>query len=47
MDYQVNKWLKIKPSVWGARRDIYNKQHSVSAMYRCLPWDSPYDENGN
>ncbi len=47
VDYQVNKWLKIKPSVWGARRDIYNKQHSVSAMYRCLPWDSPYDENGN
>lgn len=36
VDYQVNKWLKIKPSVWGARRDIYNKQHSVSAMYRCL-----------
>ena len=47
VDYQVNDWLKIKPSVWGARRDIDDKQHRVEAMYSCLPWDSPYDENGN
>lgn len=46
VDYQLNDWLKIKPSVWGARRDITNQQHSVGAMYSCLPWDSPYDENG-
>lgn len=46
VDYQVNDWLKIKPSVWGARRDVMDKQHSVSAMYCNLPWDSPYDENG-
>ncbi len=45
VDYQVNDWLKIKPSVWGARRDTKNRQHSVGAMYRNLPWDSPYDEN--
>lgn len=47
VDYQLNDWLKIKPSVWGARRDVMNKQHNVGAMYTCLPWDSPYDENGN
>ncbi|MEG1008051.1 MAG: TonB-dependent receptor, partial [Bacteroides sp.] len=46
VDYQITDWLKIKPSVWGARRDIMNKQHSVGAMYSCLPWDSPYDEEG-
>ncbi|WP_455590955.1 TonB-dependent receptor, partial [Bacteroides sp.] len=46
VDYQMTDWLKIKPSVWGARRDATDKQHSVSAMYSCLPWDSPYDENG-
>lgn len=47
VDYDLTDWLKIKPSVWGARRDVMNKQHNVSAMYSCLPWDSPYDENGN
>lgn len=46
VDYQLTDWLKIKPSVWGARRDVDDKQHSVSAMYSHLPWDSPYDENG-
>lgn len=47
VDYQVNDWLKIKPSVWGARRDVDDKQHAVGSMYSCLPWDSPYDEDGN
>lgn len=40
VDYQVNDWLKIKPSVWGARREVMDKQHSVSAMYCNLPWDT-------
>lgn len=47
IDYQVNDWLKIKPSIWGARKDTENRQHSVGSMYSCLPWDSPYDENGD
>lgn len=47
VDYQLTDWLTVKPSVWGARRDIMNRQHSVGAMYSCLPWDSPYDTNGN
>ncbi len=47
VDYQMTDWLKIKPSVWGARRDVMDKQHAVGSIYRCLPWDSPYDDEGN
>lgn len=44
--YKPYKWLTIKPSLSGSRRDIYDQQYSVTAMYSMLPWDSPYDENG-
>lgn len=47
MDYKANNWLTIKPKISAARRHMMNKSHSVSAMYTNLPWDSPYDENGN
>lgn len=47
IDYQLTDWLRIKPSVWGSRKDTKDRQHSVSAMYSVLPWDSPYDENGD
>ncbi|MFV0346159.1 MAG: SusC/RagA family TonB-linked outer membrane protein [Bacteroidales bacterium] len=46
-DFKVSPWLDVKPSLSGSRRDIYNQQHSVSAMYSNLPWDSPYDADGN
>ena len=46
-DYRPTEWLTIKPFISGSRRDIDNKQYSVSAMYSNLPWDSPYDANGN
>lgn len=46
VDYQVTDWLKIRPSVWGARKDTDDRQHNVESMYTHLPWDSPYDENG-
>lgn len=46
MDYQVTDWLKIRPSVWGARKDTDDRQHNVESMYTHLPWDSPYGENG-
>lgn len=45
--YQPYKWLSIKPSVSGSRRDIDNRQYSVTSMYSMLPWDSPYDADGN
>ena len=44
--YKPFKWLTIRPSVQGALRDVTDAQYSVTAMYSMLPWDSPYDENG-
>lgn len=46
-DYRPTDWLTIKPFISGSRRDIDNRQYSVSAMYSNLPWDSPFDEAGN
>lgn len=44
--YDPYKWLRIKPSISGSKRDIDNHQYSVGAMYSMLPWDSPYDSEG-
>ena len=46
-DFRPFEWLKIKPSISGSKREIDNKQYSVTAMYSNLPWDSPYNEDGN
>ncbi len=46
-DYRPFDWLTIKPFLSGSRRDIDDRQYSVSAMYSNLPWDSPYDKDGN
>lgn len=46
-DYKPFDWLNIKPSLSGQRIDKYDAQYSTTAMYKNLPWDSPYDENGN
>lgn len=46
-EYQPIKWLTIKPSISGTVQTTDDKQHSVTAMYRNLPWDNPYDESGN
>lgn len=46
-DYKMADWLTIKPSMSGSRQDVDDRQYSVSAMYSNLPWDSPYDEEGN
>lgn len=45
-NYKPFKWLTIKPSVAGSMRDVTDAQYSVTSMYSMLPWDSPYDENG-
>lgn len=45
-DYRPFNWLTIKPFISGSRRNIDDRQHSVSAMYSALPWDSPYDKDG-
>ncbi len=46
-DYKPVKFLSIRPTLYGSRRDITDRQYSVSAMYSMFPWDSPYDEEGN
>ena len=45
--YKPYDWLTVKPSLSGSRRDINDRQYSVTAMYSMLPWDSPYDKDGN
>ena len=46
-NYKPFKWLTIKPSVSGALREVEDAQYSVTSMYKRLPWDSPFDENGD
>ncbi|MGN0310462.1 MAG: SusC/RagA family TonB-linked outer membrane protein [Bacteroides sp.] len=45
--YKPYSWLTLKPAISASRRDIYDQQYSVTSMYSMLPWDSPYDENGD
>lgn len=46
-DYTPFKWLTVKPQLAGSKRDIDDKQYSVTAMYTMFPWDNPYDAEGN
>lgn len=46
-DYRPFDWLTIKPFISGSRRDIDDRQYSVSSMYSALPWDNPFGEDGN
>ena len=45
--YKPYEWLTIKPNISGSRTNDKDKQYSVGAMYSMMPWDCPYDENGN
>jgi TonB-linked SusC/RagA family outer membrane protein len=45
-EYTPVKWLTVKPSLSGSRRDVDDRQYTVSSMYSKLPWDSPYLEDG-
>ncbi|WP_432709696.1 SusC/RagA family TonB-linked outer membrane protein [Pedobacter sp.] len=45
--YKPLEWLTIKPSLVGARRGVTDRQYSVGSMYSNLPWDSPFDADGN
>ncbi len=45
--YKPFEWLSVRPSIVGSRRSVSDKQYSVTSMYSNLPWDSPYDANGN
>jgi TonB-linked SusC/RagA family outer membrane protein len=45
-EYKPAKWLSVKPAISGSRRDVMDRQYSVTAMYSNLPWDSPYLPDG-
>ena len=47
VSYKAYDWLTVKPSLSASRRDVFDQQYSVSDMYRALPWNKPYDANGN
>ena len=46
-DFRPYKWLTIKPMISGSIKDVENRQYSAGAWRAMLPWDNPYDENGN
>ncbi len=45
--YKPYKWLTVKPNLSGSRKDTKDKQYDISSMFSMMPWDSPYDEDGN
>lgn len=45
--YKPFNWLSVKPTIFGSRRKVDDRQYSTTAMYSNLPRDSPYDEQGN
>ena len=45
-NYKVSDRITIRPSFSMTRRDIFDRQHSTTAMYMHLPWDSPYKRDG-
>ena len=45
-NYQLNDRISIRPSFSLTKRDIDDRQHSTTAMYQMLPWDSPYKKDG-
>ncbi len=47
INFRPYSWLTVKPSVNAAVRKVDDRQYSVGAMYSMLPWDSPYDDEGN
>lgn len=47
VEYEVAKWLTIKPQIIGSMRNVNDKEHDVNSMYSNLPWDYPIDDNGN
>lgn len=46
-EFKLFDRITVKPNVSGSKRDIDDQQYSVSSMYSNLPWDSPYDQDGN
>lgn len=46
LDYDINERLTIRPKLAANYSTTNNRQHSIYTMNTNMPWDSPYDENG-
>jgi len=47
LDYEVNKKLTLRPKIYTAYTATDDRQHSLYQMYLNMPWDNPYDAEGN
>lgn len=47
LDFRPIKYIRIQPNFSGSKTSTHDQQHSVTAMYSKLPWDSPFDKDGN
>lgn len=47
LDYQVNKRLTLKPKLSATYTKTDDRQHSLYDMFRYLPWDKPYNDDGS
>ncbi|WP_317195548.1 SusC/RagA family TonB-linked outer membrane protein [Echinicola shivajiensis] len=47
VDYDVSEKFVFKPKLAATYTTTDSRQHSIYDMYRNLPWDNPYDEEGN
>lgn len=46
LDYDITDRLTIKPKIALNYATTENRQHDIYTMNTNMPWDSPYDENG-
>ena len=47
VNYSPYNWLTIRPQISGSRKDVDDKQKSLSSVYVNLPWNSPYNADGS
>lgn len=45
--YKPCTWLTVKPALSVAKKETDNRQHYLQDIYSNLPWDKPYDDEGN
>ncbi len=46
LEYNVNSWLMLKPKIMASYTSVNDQQHELYDMYRNLPWDYPFNKEG-
>ncbi|WP_316809172.1 SusC/RagA family TonB-linked outer membrane protein [Pedobacter agri] len=46
VDYKISKRITFSPKISATYTATESREHSLYDMYRNMPWDSPYDQNG-